>query len=692
MFAYLRFLYWNHMSNPFFDTWDTPFGMPPFEAIKTAHMAEAFARGFVEHNNEIAAICEQTAAPTFANTLEQMERAGVVLNRVRGVFFNLVSSDNSDELQALETAIVPQYAEHDSALYTNPVLFERIKAVRADSENLDACERRLVEEVYTQFVRHGADLDEASRNRVSELNEQLASLMTQFGQNVLNDGNDYELVLSDEDELAGLPAFVREAALSEGRQRDKTGAYVFTISRSSITPFLQFSQRRDLREAIYRAYTRCGANDNDCNNEAVLREIATARAERARLLGYPSHAAFMLDDRMAGSPEAVRGLLDSIWAPAHTRVREEAADIQAMIDAEGGGFTLAPWDWDYYAEKVREERFGLDEEVVKPYFLLENVLKGAFDVAQKLYGLSFHEIADAPQYNADTTAYEVRNDDESLVGVFITDFYMRPSKRSGAWMSEFRAQSSLDGEVRPIVVNCCNFPKSEPCLLGMDEVRTLFHEFGHGLHGLLSKVRFESLSGTNVKQDFVELPSQIMEHWSLQPQVMKSYARHVDTGEPIPDALIDKIRAAETFNQGFATTEYLAASYLDLAWHQLDPAQSLDVAAFEQAALGEIDLIDAVDPRYKSTYFQHIFTGDSYSAGYYSYIWAEVLDADGFEAFLENGLFDPATARAFRENVLERGGSEDPMVLYRNFRGRDPQVEPLLRNRGLARVDDASAA
>ncbi|MEP0201454.1 MAG: M3 family metallopeptidase [Halioglobus sp.] len=672
------------MRNPFFTTWDTPFGIPPFDVIEAPHMAEAIARGFTEHSAEIAAICEQSAAPTFANTLEQMERAGSLLDRVGAVFFNLVSSDNSDELQALETAIMPQYAEHDSAIYTNPALFERVKAIRAGNEGLDDCERRLVEDVYTRFVRHGAALDEVSRNRVSELNEQLAGLMTQFGQNVLNDGNEYELVLSDESELAGLPLFVREAALGEGRQRGKEGAYVFTISRSSITPFLQFSQRRDLREAIYRAYTVCGASDNGYNNEAVLKEIATARAQRAQLLGYPSHAAFMLDDRMAGSPEAVKNLLDSIWAPAHTRVREEARDIQAMIDSEGGGFTLAPWDWDYYAEKVREERFGLDEEVVKPYFLLENVVEGAFDVARKLYGLTFHEIVDAPQYNPDTTTYEVRNSDESLVGVFITDFYMRPSKRSGAWMSEFRAQSSLDGEVRPIVVNCCNFPKSDLCLLGMDEVRTLFHEFGHGLHGLLSQVRFESQSGTNVKQDFVELPSQIMEHWSLQPEVMKSYARHVETAEPIPDALIEKIRAADTFNQGFATTEYLAASYLDLAWHQLDPAQSLDVQAFEHAALAEIDLIDAVDPRYKSTYFQHIFTGDEYSAGYYSYIWAEVLDADGFEAFLENGLFDPATANAFRENVLERGGSEDPMVLYRNFRGRNPEVGPLLRNRGLA--------
>ena len=416
------------------------------------------------------------------------------------------------------------------------------------------------------------------------------------------------------------------------------------------------------------------------------------RAERAKLLGFANHAAYKLQNQMAEEPEAARTMLADLIEGVLAKVHDEARDLQAKIKESGADFELAPWDWDYYAEKVREERFGLDEEVVKPYFLLENVLEGAFDVARKLYGLSFHEIADAPHYNADTTAYEVRNDDESLVGVFITDFYMRPSKRSGAWMSEFRAQSSLDGEVRPIVVNCCNFPKSEPSLLGMDEVRTLFHEFGHGLHGLLSKVRFESLSGTNVKQDFVELPSQIMEHWSLQPQVMKSYARHVDTGEPIPDELIDKIRAAETFNQGFATTEYLAASYLDLAWHQLDPEQSMDVEAFERAALGEIDLIDAVDPRYKSTYFQHIFTGDSYSAGYYSYIWAEVLDADGFEAFLENGLFDPATARAFRENVLERGGSEDPMVLYRNFRGRDPQVGPLLRNRGLARLDNASAA
>ncbi len=671
------------MPNPFFEAWNTPFGIPPFACIEIEHMAEAFARGFSEHDAEIAGICSQDEAPTFANTLEAMERAGALLRRVGAVFFNLASSDTSEAMQALERAIVPRYAEHDSAIYTNQALFERVEAVHAGAEELDPDQRRLVDEVHNRFIRHGAHLEQETRARVSAIDERLASLKTLFGQNVLNDGNGYELVLATDDELAGLPGFVREAALGEGEQLGRPGKYVFTISRSSITPFLQFSTRRDLREAIYRAYTRCGGNGNAYDNRQVVREIVSLRAERARLLGFPNHAAYMLDDRMAATPGSVRELLDRVWKPAHARVREEARDLQAMIDAEGGDFELAPWDWSFYAEKVREARFHLDEEEVMPYFSLENVRDGAFAVAQKLYGLSFHEIAHAPHYHPDATSYEVRNADGSLVGVFITDFYMRPSKRSGAWMSVFRSQSSLDGEVRPVVVNCCNFPKAEHCLLGMDEVLTLFHEFGHGLHGLLSRVRYESQSGTNVKQDFVELPSQIMEHWALQPEVMKSYARHVQTGETIPDELIDKIRAAETFNQGFATTEYLAACYLDLAWHTLDSEAPEDIYAFEQQVMRDIDLVAVVDPRYRSPYFQHIFTGDHYSAGYYSYIWAEVLDADGFEAFRENGLFDAATARSFRENVLERGGSADPMELYRRFRGRDPEVAPLLRNRGL---------
>ncbi|MCH7741491.1 MAG: M3 family metallopeptidase, partial [Proteobacteria bacterium] len=484
---------------------------------------------------------------------------------------------------------------------------------------------------------------------------------------------------------------VLQAALGEGKQRGKPGKYVFTISRSSITPFLQFAQERDLREKIYKAYTRCGNNDNEYNNHRILKTIAALRARRSRFLGFESHAHYMLDARMAKTPEKVVDLLDQVWSSARKKVAVEAEDLQSRIQEEGGNFKLAPWDWRYYTEKVRAERYDLDEEQVKPYFKLENVRDGAFSVATKLYGITFEEVSDIPRYHPDVVGYEVKDADGSLIGLFLVDYFMRPSKRGGAWMNEFRGQSNLDESIRPIVVNCCNFPKADPCLLGLDEVRTLFHEFGHGLHGLLSQVRYRSQSGTSVKQDFVELPSQIMEHWAIEPEVMKSYARHIDTGEIIPDELIAKLLQAQTFNQGFATTEYLAASYLDMAWHTLvsdedqdeDQNKELDVESFEAKALQQIELIDAVDPRYKSSYFQHIFSGDSYSAGYYSYLWAEVLDADGFEAFKEKGIFDADTARSFRENVLERGGTIDPMELYKKFRGREPEVAPLLKNRGL---------
>ena len=667
------------MANPFFEPLPEN-GVPEFEKILSHHYEEAFERGFEEQNREIQAITSNREAPTFGNTIEAMERSGELLERVGNVFWNLTSSDTSDELQTLELALSPRLAAHNSQIYSDPALFKRVQAITQSDQPLDPEASQLLEEIHGSFVRAGAHLSESARERVNEITEVLAGLTTRFGQNVLQDVNEFELVVGAAEDISGLPDSVLNAARSEAESRGKSGQYVFTISRSSITPFLQYADSRSLREKLYKAYTDCGTMSTD--NHPVIQQIIEHRAERAKILGFGSHADFMLDDRMAKTPDAVKGLLDRVWTPCQDKVAKEAQDLQSRIQDDGGNFELQPWDWWYYTEKIRQERFDLDEEAVKPYFKLENVRDGAFEVARKLYGIKFEQV-DVPVYHPDVVAYEVTDADGSTIGIFLFDFFMRPSKQGGAWMSEFRGQSNLDEPVRPVIVNCCNFPKADPCLLGMDEVRTLFHEFGHGLHGLLSKVRYPRLSGTNVKQDFVELPSQIMEHWALEPEVLKSYAIHYETGESIPDELIKKLKSAQTFNQGFATTEYLAACYLDLAWHQHEGRAPEDVDGFERQAMDDIHKINMVDPRYRSAYFRHVFEGEHYSAGYYVYIWAEVLDADGFEAFREKGIFDQETARSFRLNILEKGGSVPPMELYRKFRGREPDVAPLLKNRGL---------
>ena len=669
------------MPNPFYQPLSSE-GVPDFDAISPEHYREAFERAFAEHDEEIRAIVANPAAPTFANTLEALERSGSLLKRVDAVFSNLTSAHTNDVLEALDLEISPQYAVHQSRIYSNPELFARVRAVEQAAESLEPEQAQLLLETHKAFVRAGAELDDAARARVDAMNEELATLTTQFGQNVLRDTNSFELALEEGDDTAGLPEFVLAAARAEAAARGREEGYLFTLSRSSITPFLQYSNRRGLREQIYQAYTRCGQSAVD--NHAIIRRIVSLRAERARLLGFATHADYMLDDRMAQQPENALELLQKVWEPCRVRVAEEAADLQARIHADGDSFGLQPWDWHFYTEKIRQERYSLDENTIKPYFKLENVRDGAFEVARKLYGITFHERPDLPRYHPDVVVYEAREADGSKIGIFLFDFYMRPSKRSGAWMSAYRSQSKLDGHVQPVIVNCCNFPKTDPCLLGLDEVRTLFHEFGHGLHGLLSDVRYEGLSGTNVKQDFVELPSQIMEYWAIEPEVLRSYARHCESGEVMPEEMISKLRAAQRFNQGFATSEYLAACFLDMAWHGKAGEVADDVDEFESQLMRDLGMIAVIDPRYKSSYFQHIFSDDYYSAGYYVYMWAEVLDADGFEAFKEKGLFDQATAKSFRENILERGGTADPMQLYRAFRGRDPEVGPLLHNRGFA--------
>lgn len=674
--------------NPFFDDWDTPFGIPQFDKIRNEHYLPAFDQAMREHLEEIDSIIGNQSPASFENTIEALEMAGSALDRVAGVFFNLTSSNTSNELQKIEMDVMPRYAAHESGILTNSELFSRVESVfkQRSSLMLSDEQSQLLEETYRRFVRAGAALPFESRAEVNAMDEELSRLATRFGQNVLKETNNFELILDKPEELVGLPESVLAAASREAIERGHEGKFVFTISRSSITPFLQFSERRDLREKIYNAYIRCANNSNEYDNNDTALAISALRAKKANLLGFESHAHYMLDDRMAKTPESVHKLLDALWRPAGKKVRVEADDLQSRMQAEGGNAKLAPWDWWYYTEKIRAERYDLDDEKVKPYFELENVRDGAFHVANRLYGITFTRYDGLPLYHEDVQAYEVNDADGSLVGLFLVDYFMRSSKQGGAWMSNFREQSKIRGDVRPIVVNVCNFPKGSsdsPSLLCFDEVRTLFHEFGHALHGLLSQVTYESLSGTNVKQDFVELPSQIMEHWAMETEVMKHYARHHETGEPIPDELIEKIHAAEKFNQGFATTEYLAASFLDMAWHSPKATDIRSVTEFEEQAMRKVDLIPEVAPRYKSTYFQHIFTDDSYSAGYYSYIWAEVLDADGYEAFKERGIFDSATARSFRENILERGGSSDPMALYKRFRGREPEVAPLLVARGL---------
>ncbi len=674
--------------NPFLKNWNTPFGIPPFEEIKTEHYVPAFEAGFEQHRENLWEIASNPDAPSFANTLEAMELAKPLLDKVQSVFDNLVSSNTSDTLQIIENEMSPLVAAHFASVFTDAKLFQRINVIYEVRHALELCGEaaELLEQVHTRFVRAGAALPEAKRQRMSEIEEELAGLYTSFGQHVLKDTNEFELLLTSEQDLDGLPQSVRASAATAARERGYESGYVFTISRSSFTPFMQFSNNRKLRQRMYRAYTHCGDSGNANDNNALVGKIVGLRDERAKLLGFESHAHYMLDDRMAAKPENVMTLLDKLWEPAQAKVLREAQDLQAAIESEGHNFQLEAWDWWYYTEKVLASRFQLDDEELKAYFSLENVRDGAFAVAKKLYGLSFVEIERFPTYHQDVTAYEVKDNDGSTLGVFMVDYYMRPEKRGGAWMSEFRAQSGLAENVRPIVTNVCNFPKgnsSMPCLLGMDEVTTLFHELGHALHGLLSQVKYASLAGTRVKQDFVELPSQIMEHWAVEGEVLQSYARHYATGESIPQSLIEKIHKASTFNQGFVTTEYLAACYLDMSWHLPTAGGDWDVSSNEQNSMSDIGLISQVAPRYRSTYFQHIFTGDDYSAGYYSYIWAEVLDADGYEAFKENGLFDPATASRFRKEILERGGSADEMSMYRAFRGRDPVVEPLLAGRGL---------
>lgn len=674
--------------NPFFSAYGTPFEVPQFDAIGVAHYIPAFDEGMRQQRAEVDAIAADADAPTFANTIEALEASGELLTRVSNVFFNLNGADTNDDMQEIAKEISPRLSALSDDIYLNPEAFARVKTIydARDSLGLTREQKRLLEEYYKNFVRGGANLDDSDKQKFREVNERLSVLSLNFGENVLAENNAFELVIEDKADLDGLPKNVVEAAAEAATERGYEGKWVFTLHKPSMIPFITYSTRRDLREKIYKAYTNRGNNGDEHDNKEILVEMATLRAQRATLLGYETHAHYVLDDNMAKTPDRVYDLLDRLWKPALRRAAEERDDMQKMIKADGDDFQLESWDWWYYAERVKKARYEFDDEVLRPYFQLENVRKGAFEVANRLFGITFTERSDLPRYHPDVRTFEVKDRDGSHIGIYFVDYHPRASKRGGAWMNSFRKQSRMGGvEVTPIICNVSNVSKptaDEPALLSLDEVSTLFHEFGHALHGLLSDCTYSSLSGTAVARDFVEMPSQVVENWALEPEVLKLYARHYETGELIPDELIAKMNNARLFNQGFATTEYLAASYLDMDWHTLSSPAALDPTAFEVKSLNRIGLMPEIISRYRSPYFRHIFAG-GYSAGYYSYIWAEVVDADAFQAFKETSLFDPEMAAKFRKFILAAGGTDDPMTLYKKFRGREPKIDPLLDRRGL---------
>ncbi|MBI3677547.1 MAG: M3 family metallopeptidase [Proteobacteria bacterium] len=670
--------------NPFFEEWSTPFAAPPFGRIKPEHFPPAYERALSAHKQEVARIRQDKDAPSFANSIVALEESGQLLRRVEGVFSNLASADTSDALQDIERDMAPVLAKHWNEIHLDAELFARVDNLFARKAELALAseELRVLERYHLDFVRAGAKLDPAKKERLAQITERLALLGTEFGQNVLADEQDYVLALNKED-LAGLPqdAIAAAAETAKARQTDKP--YAVTTSRSSVEPFLQFSTRRDLREKLFRAWMARGGNGNAHDNTAAIAETVKLRAERAKLLGYKTFADYKLADSMAKTPAAARALLDRVWQPARKRALEERDALQALVAEEGANFKLAAWDWRYYAEKLRKARYDLDEAEIRPYFQLDKMVEAAFYTARRLFGLSFAERKDIPIYHPDVRAWDISRDGKHL-GLFFGDYFARASKRGGAWMSSFREQENLGRAVTPLIVNVCNFPKANPALLSFDEAKTLFHEFGHALHGLLSNVRFPRLAGTSVATDFVELPSQIFEHWLEEPAVVERFAVHHQTGKSMPKALLEKLIAARNFNQGFATVEFLASAFVDMDFHALEDASTVDPEQFQRATLAKIGMPQEIAMRHASAHFLHIFTGDGYSAGYYSYLWSEVLDADGFKAFQEKGdAFDPATAKKLHDFVYSAGGTRDYAEAFRLFRGRDPDVEAMLEGRGL---------
>ncbi|MDD4148560.1 MAG: M3 family metallopeptidase [Bacteroidales bacterium] len=674
--------------NPLLQEWDTPFGVPPFDKIQDEHYEPAFLTAMEEQNKNVQQIIENKEDPTFENTIVALDFSGQTLSKVGGVFYNMLSCNTSDSLQAIAQRIAPKMSAHADEISMNADLFAKIETVynNKDKFELNSEQDMLLNLTYKNFVNGGAKLNDEDKNSLKKINEKLSLLSLQFGDNLLAETNNFQLVIENEKDLAGLPEALIEAAAIVAKENDMEGKWIFTLHNPSVLPFLQYSENRELRKEIQTAYVNRCNNNNEYDNKDIALEMATLRIEKAQLLGYNNHAERILEDNMAKNPEAVYALLDQLWTPALAVAKQEAGMYRQMMKQDGINDDLQAYDWRYYTERVRKDKYDMDEEMLKPYFELTKVKEGVFNVSGKLFGLNFTKTDELPIYHPDVEAYEVTDENGEHIAVLYMDYFPRATKSGGAWMSDFRAQYVYDGKnVSPIITINCNFSKptaSQPSLLTFDEAQTLFHEFGHGLHGMLSDCQYPTTSGTNVPRDFVELPSQLMENWAAEPEVLKTYALHYQTNEPIPEELLAKMKAVGTFNQGFGTTEYLAAAYLDLFWHTLTGMTETDVLKAEKKALEKLGLIPEIVARYRTTYFSHIFAG-GYSSGYYSYIWSEVLDSDVFEAFKENGLFDKETAASLKENIYSNGHKDDPMTMFVNFRGREPKIDALLEKRGL---------
>lgn len=674
--------------NPFYQEWNTPHGVPPFENIRDGHYMTAFEDGMKEQLAEVETIAANPEPPTFENTIAAFEKSGWLLEKVRKVFYNLNSANTSDSIQAIAKVIGPRLSVHSDNIYLDANFYARVKTLYEQKESLGLSveQAKLLENYHTAFVRAGAALNDEEKEKMRKLNERLSVLSVQFGENLLKETNAFELVLETETDLEGLPENVKTSAAEAAREKGYNQKYLFTIHKPSLLPFITYSKNRQHRMALKKAYINQGDNENEQDNKEIAREMANLRLEKARLLGYNTWADFVLQERMLKTPEKVYGLLDRVWPAALERAKRERDEMKKMAATEGQDIEIGPWDWWYYAEKIKLKDYGLDEEEIRPYLKVDNVINGTFILANKLFGLTFEEQTDIPKYHPDVRTYTVKDEKGNLIGIYLSDWFYRSNKRGGAWMNTFRNQSNMDGNrIIPVVTNVGNFTKPSgdaPSLLSQDEALTLFHEFGHALHGLLSECTYPSISGTSTPRDFVEFPSQVMENWVFEPEMLALYAFHYETGEVMPETLVGKINNAGKFNQGFATTEFIAAAYLDMVYHTITEPITGDVRAFEKNAMNKIGLIDAIVPRYRTGYFQHIFAG-GYSAGYYSYLNSEVMDADAFGAFKEKGLFDKATAKAYRDHILSKGGTMDAMEMYVNFRGREPEFLPLLLRRGL---------
>ncbi len=671
--------------NPFYQEWDTPYGVPPFDQILNKHYLSAFEDGMKQQIEEVEAIATNEEAPTFENTIEAYEKSGDLLSKVSGVFFTLAGAHTNDSIQGIQKEVSPKLSAHNDNIYLNADFFKRVETLYNARENLSLTveQNKLLENYYNRFIRSGASLNEEQKNRMREINERISILQVQFGENVLKEENKFELVL-EEDQLGGLPESVRTAGAEAAKEKGyEEGKYVYTTHRPSLYPFITYSENRELRKQLKMGYIMRGDNSGELDNKEILREIVNLRLEKANMLGFETHADYALQDRMLNAPDKVYDLLNKVWPAAIDAAKKERDLMKQMALQEGNDIEIMPWDWWYYAEKIKVRDYSLDEDEIRPYLMVDNVINGSFILANKLFGLSFEEQTNIPKYHEDVRTYTVKNEAGELIGIYMSDWFYRSSKRGGAWMSNIREQSNMEERIIPIIYNVGNFTKpteDKPSLLSQGEASTLFHEFGHALHGLLSECTYPSISGTATPRDFVEFPSQVMENWVFQPEMLELYAFHYETGEVMPEELVQKIKKAGTFNQGFGTVEYMAASYLDMAYHTITEPLTSDINEFEKGAMDEIGLIDAIVPRYRSGYFRHITGG--YSAGYYSYLNSEIMDADAFDAFKENGLFDKETADAFREHILSKGGTMDAMEMYVNFRGREPSYEGLLKRRG----------